>query len=97
MIQKVARRLHERVRQSRRVPEHLPTLRNESVFHFDEDVLAKRLAEVGNDFVVFMSAVGDYRGAINYELADMTAVQAMMGEPAPETSEEYLEKSLTTC
>jgi hypothetical protein len=57
----------------------LKPLRNLAVFHAEDKHLREQLERITNRTVVFQSARGTTVGASNYELADITAMQTVVG------------------
>lgn len=69
-------------------------LRKKSAFHFDDDVIEGGLTENDDKFVPFISSSGGKkRGSHYYELADITAMQVLVGpcESAKEFTERVCE------
>lgn len=61
----------------------LKPLRNWAVFHADDDYLEEQLARIHNKTIVFQSFQGANNGTYWNELADMVAMQVMMGQTPP--------------
>lgn len=54
-------------------------LRNRSAFHVDLNCIPPLLAELGNDWIRFLSSRGYLRGFGYFDLSDMVAVQILVG------------------
>ncbi|MCA1791543.1 MAG: hypothetical protein LC667_17345 [Thioalkalivibrio sp.] len=62
--------------------DQLRRLRNEAVFHFDTESIARCLKELDGDKITFMRGSGSEQGNVYYELADTTALHLLTGTPA---------------
>lgn len=58
-------------------------LRNEAFFHVDVLGIGRRLAQVDNEWVRFVSNRGVLKGFTYFDVADMTAVQTLVGDVPP--------------
>ena len=62
-------------------------LRNKAVFHIDEGYIASRLEQLGESTYPLMSGIKTTAGETYYDLGDMVALQALVGDC--ETQEEW--------